>query len=398
MRYKHQKEFIEAKHKKHLLAWGTGVGKTYAAIQGVKMLGYSESLIICPKLLTENWKREIARFGGGEIDWRIVSKEQFKKTYQTLPPYRSVIIDEAHTVAGIKSKLSKTVLAYIKKYNPENIYLLTATPYLSTPWNIYVLAKILGYNWNYRKFEDYFFYRVKMGARTVPVKRKNMEAEISGLVSRIGSTVKLNDCADVPADVFKIEYFTLTSQQEEAIASLEDILPIVRWTKIHQICGGSLKGDEYTPTQTFNSNKFDRCLEIASQEPKIAIVCRYNAELEYISSKLNKRKTIIINGATKNKQEQIDKVNNADNCVVLINSACSCGYNMWGIPVMVFYSYDFSLVNFLQMKGRIQRIDKLQKCVYISLLVKDTIDEDVYRNIMAKKRFDIEIYATRKGG
>ena len=62
------------------------------------------------------------------------------------------------------------------------------------------------------------------------------------------------------------------------------------------------------------------------------------------------------------------------------------------ISVMVFYSYDFSLKNYIQIKGRIQRINNIKKNVYFSLVVKGTIDEDVFKCIQRKEDFDIEIY------
>jgi len=184
----------------------------------------------------------------------------------------------------------------------------------------------------------------------------------------------------------------LTKEQKDGIESIEDIMPIVRWTKIHQICGGFLKGNEYENGREYKAEKMNRLLDLCDEHSKVAVVCRYNAEIANLSLKLTKKKVFVINGATKDRDSVVNEINNTDKCVVLIQAACSEGYNLPTIPVMIFYSYDFSLKNYIQMCGRIQRINAVQKCVYISLTVRKTIDEDVYKCIMSKQDFNIAIY------
>lgn len=41
---------------------------------------------------------------------------------------------------------------------------------------------------------------------------------------------------------------------------------------------------------------------------------------------------------------------------------------------------------------QILRANKLKKNVYLSLVVKDSIDNDVFKCIQAKQEFDISIY------
>ncbi len=72
--------------------------------------------------------------------------------------------------------------------------------------------------------------------------------------------------------------------------------------------------------------------------------------------------------------------------------SCSEGYELPTFPLMVFYSYDFSLKNYIQMLGRIQRINAIKKNVYLSLVVKDSIDSDVFTSLKKKEDFDIAIY------
>lgn len=51
---------------------------------------------------------------------------------------------------------------------------------------------------------------------------------------------------------------------------------------------------------------------------------------------------------------------------------------------MVFYSLDYSVSNFEQAKARIHRISQKEKCRYIYLIAKNTVDCKVLRSLHEK--------------
>ena len=392
--YKHQEEILNKNPKKHLLSWGCGSGKT---ITSIKLVGYKDTLVICPKSLKEQWYNEMNKHA--ECSYLILTKEEFKSKYKGLFKYKCIIVDEAHFFFGMlgfrkKSLMLKALLEYIKDVNPERLYLLTATPYLSTPYNLYAACEILGTPPNFKKFKEHFFSMVNMGRRfPVPVVKKGIEGDIAKLVQRIGSTVSLEDCFDVPEQTFKVEYFDLTAEQKKAIANLEDE-GIARWTKTHQICGGTLKSDGYSENKVFKSEKMDRLMELVDQHKKLIIVCRYNHEIKSIKDRI-KKESFVINGLVKDRHEIIKLAESKKDCIMLIQASCSEGYELPSFPIMVFYSLDFSLKNHSQMIGRILRANKLKKNVYISLVVRNSIDNDVYKCIQNKEDFNLAIYEKR---
>jgi len=399
--YQHQEEFLKKKIDKGLLVWSCGTGKTMTSItwafEKTRSIINNKGhvLIICPKALQENWAREIAK-SGLRLNHLIISKEQFSKNWQTLEKAYAIIIDEMHFFSGIKSGMSKNLSKFIKKYNVPYILGLTATPYLSTPLNVYVLGKHVGkvgYEWSYPYFMQEYFFQVNMGGRMIPMVRKNIEEDIAERIREIADVVDIKDCIDIPDDVNVVEHFKLTSSQLSAIKKIPDIVPIVRWTKTHQIAGGTCKGDEYNPDQYFKSDKLDRLLDIVSENKKLLIVCRYNNEIDYIHGELiNKKKVFIINGSVKDKQSVVDEANNTDDCVLLVNASCAEGYECPTFPIMVFYSIDFSMPKLVQIRGRIQRMNAIQKCTYI-YLVCEGIDTDVHECVVVKKQdFHLSIY------
>lgn len=397
--WNHQQKIIDLNPRKHLLAHEVGTGKTITTITLAKQ-NNQKALVICPKSIKQQWLEQVPN------DWLVLHKEGFKNMWNAkgISHYNCLIIDECHFFASPKSQLTKSLLAYIARYNPEYIYLLSGTPYTSSSWAIYTYGLILGKPWRWIDWDRKFFDHIKMGRLNVPVQKKKIngvptEQVIASVVKSLGSTVRMEDTLGdliMPEQIFETEYFELTKEQREAIASLTDLVPITKWTHTHEVCGGTLKGDGYTPDKFFKSEKLDRVLELAKSYPKFVVVCRYNLEIYRLEDALKTSfkgiKVIVINGETKDVYRATQEAGRSDKCIVLVQAAVSAGYELPSFPLMVFYSLDFSLVNYLQVLGRIARRNNLKRNVYISLVIKGTIDEDVYKCIQRKEDFNIAIY------
>jgi len=398
--YKHQQDFLDLMPKKYLLSWGTGCGKTAAAIGWSNKLG-TKTLVICPKSLVDNWRREIKKWSNNNSEFIVMSKENFKKNASKLTGINAVIIDEAHHESGYKSQIYKTTLSFTK--NIDNVLLMTATPYRSTPFNIFALGTLLGKNWNWFKFNNTFFTTIKRGNRKWPILKQTIDGKpvkefIADIVKSLGSVVSMDEIVDVPDHIWLREDFTVNAEQKRAINNLLDSTPIARAGHIYQIINGTLKSDGYTKDQYFKCEKFDRALEIISENDKIAVVCRHNLEIKRFADTITDRKVLVLNGETPGGERDkiIQEFNNSDNCVIIINAKVSEGYSLY-TPIMLFYSLDWGLVEWTQMIGRPVRLDHLKSVVYINLIYPNTIDEDVYNNVVIKKQdFLAEIYKYEK--
>lgn len=406
--FAHQQKLLDLNPSKYLLAWGTGTGKTGTALM-LAQKNCDRFLVICPKTLKENWRREVVRWLGlqpmvfdakhpsyGQIT--IISKEEFRKFSDVLPGFDGVIVDEAHTFAGLTSQLSKSLHKYFRKHLIEYRWFLTATPFLRNAFNIFVLGRLLDAGWDFVGFRHKFFYERYMGARTFWDARPGMEDELAKAVHQIGSTVKLSDCIDIPEATFETEYFKLTKPQEAAMKKVTEVLSITRFTKFHQICGGALKGNEYEPTIFIDSEKINRVKELAQENDKMIVSCRYLAEMEMLREVLKGHVVMTLDGSVSDKQAVLDVFNRHQFGILLVNAACSEGWSAadalvkYPTSLIVFYSYDFSLKNKIQMEGRVRRIDLPQKVTYIALVVEKSIDEAVVAALNRKMDFDCAIY------
>lgn len=397
MLYRHQKNLLNENPAKHLLAWGTGTGKTRAALEMAERNAFSV-LIICPKALKENWRINARdQFEETKFEYVIISKEEFRKNWDVLPYYNSVIVDEAHYFFGHTSAMHKALYKYCEKYQTNYRWLLTATPYLSTPWNVYAALRLLDYKPNWNSFKRKFFFEIRMGARMVPIKKNDQESQdaLRDLILKMGSTVKLDECIDIPEQTFDVEYVTLNPDQNRAINHLNEVNHIARWTAIHQICGGTKKGNEYESTSRYSSQKIDRLKELVHEHERVIVVCRYRAEMEYVAEQIagsSDTPVFYLHGDIENKHDVIDNLRSYPSYVLVVNAACSEGWELPSCSTMIFYSYDFSLKNYIQMQGRINRINNPKKNFYLSLVVAGSIDEDIYHTIQLKQDFHLSLY------
>lgn len=394
--YTHQSDILQRNPLRHLLAFDTGTGKTLTALH-LANNNCETCYVIVPKTLKEKWKRDIENFGS-RCSFSVLTKEEFKKLAPTLPKPDGIIIDEGHYFAGIKSGLSKMMQKFMKVHNVRCRWILTATPYLSTPYNIFTLANILGHEWNYYTFTKKYFFEMRMGARTIMRPRSNLEKEMAVLVHSIGSVIAFEDM-DIVTEMpeqshIKYEY-PCTKEQMTAIMMLNEPNFITRWTKIHTIENGLLYSDGYSEAQTFHAEKNDMLCGLIEEYSKIAIFCRYTEQINMVAKMVQEqfpeKKVLILSGATKNRQEVIDEANSAFEVVIIIQSQISAGYELPGISHIVFLSMSFSAVDYRQACGRFLRANAIKENTYYYLLTKG-VDTDVYKAVMRKEDFTFEIY------
>jgi len=203
-------------------------------------------LVIVPKYLVEQWTEYIKDWDDVGIEWKVIGKERFRIDISKIGQFDGLIIDECHRqAANYKSAFYKAVCAYITRYSIKKLWLLSGTPYSNNSWSVYSLAILLGKALNWWEWRSRFFYLVRMGQRDIPVQKKGIEKDMAAILNEIGYTVKLGDIMSLPDDELIIEYFDLNAEQKKLIKDTFDPLPIVRFTKQHQIESGCLKGGDY---------------------------------------------------------------------------------------------------------------------------------------------------------
>lgn len=351
--------------------------------------------MIVPKPLVEQWEESIKDWDNKGIKWKVLGKERFRIDHKEIERYDCLLIDEVHRQgANYKSKFFKAVQYYKDKHSVKNTILLSGTPYSNNSWSVYSLGLLLGRSWKWRDWSTRYFFTIKMGVRSIPQQKKGIEGEMATILKSLGPTCRLEDVVDVPDDEIINEYFDLNPEQKKLIKDSFDPLPIVRFTKEHQVESGCLKGGDYGEDKVIPCEKTARVKELIEENDKLVIVCRYNLQIKMYTELVKDRPVFIINGETKNRADIVKEVEKSDKCVVIVNSSCSDGYTLKSVSTMVFASMSFSYVDYAQMLSRVKDMSKKTGNTYIHLLTRDkkSIDQAVYESVKRKEDFNASIF------
>jgi len=112
-----------------------GLGKTIIACALAKIFEddfYLETLIICPKNITDMWEKYVHKY---QLRAKVLSLSVVQNELPTLRRYRIVIIDESHNLRNREGKRYNAIREYIS-INASKVILLTATPYNKTYYDL----------------------------------------------------------------------------------------------------------------------------------------------------------------------------------------------------------------------------------------------------------------------
>lgn len=136
--------------KKCILADEPGSGKTIQVAGAVNEIRPSKLLILCPASLRLNWRRELDKWLTHNLErldivsydssWRAkMSKDLLSANYDM------VVMDEAHYLKNPTSKRSRFASALVR--STERVVMLTGTPIVNRPIELYSLLSILSPKW-----------------------------------------------------------------------------------------------------------------------------------------------------------------------------------------------------------------------------------------------------------
>ncbi len=406
--FHHQAQIIDDNPQKCGLFLGTGSGKTRVALA----LARGKTLVVCPKTQKEdrNWERELAKLGL-KLDLTVISKERFRRDSTLLGKFDTVIVDEAETCLGVTpntrqrkrvtipkaSQLFEALEAFLERTSPKRLYLCTAT-ITRTPMVVWAAGKLLGKTWDFYKFRDFFYFRLPMPGREVWSMKGTEECKdkLAELVRGLGYVGRLEDWFDVPDQTYKNDFVELTEQQKRRIKELriEYPDPIVALGKRLQVENGVLTGDEYASSERYSNEKMDRILRYAEEFPRLIIWAKYTGQIQYYYEELAKKKynVHLLTGDTKNRDQLFQNLASSSNAILIANTKISAGWEWKECPVMIFASREYSIADYIQAQGRIQRTDAIKKNLYINLIVRDHVDEAVHNCLLMKNDFSERIY------
>lgn len=375
-----------------VLAWETGAGKSLGgmAAASTKM----SALYVVPKGLKAKWQRDIdARGGVSQFSSQrplLLTKEEFKKAAGALPRYDAVIVDEAHAFASPTSQLHRALQAYLERARPSVTLLMTATPFRSSPWNVYAYLRLLGHRVSYVQFRARFFSRVRMQGREVWLPRRSAEAELAALLGSVCDVARLSDLQDVPAQVVETVSVPRSPALDGAVAAAQAgaWTPLEMNLREHQACGDPAA-----------SGKLPHLLAALRDAEKGIVVCRYRAEMAALAEILAEHygdRVHQIHGDVADRDGELARFRAPGRSVLLANASTCEGWEAPECGLVVFWSLGWGNVEYAQALGRVQRANAIKRNAYVHLVVEGSVDEDVLACVTRKQDFQGMVYRNNR--
>ena len=423
--YKYQKEIINKalNSGSYGMFADTGTGKT---IMGLEVSDhYCKTLILSPLSIIESaWiddcntfypnKKIISLWDKSkskrienlnqEADIYIINYEGLKIIYNEIikKGFDCLIIDESSKMKNMTSQITSIILSLSEHI--EHKFVLSGCPCPNHNSEIFPQMKLINpeiFGNNYYGFLAKYFNQDMENPHRWFQTDENKDKFFNRL--QLQSTfLKKEDCIDLPEKVFlKRKCEPLKEQNKYYNNILQDIQDNINtWSKfeftaklmkLREILSGFIINKDQTITDftTSKDDELETTIEEIGDKPVI-IWCQFTHEIERLSKKF---KGIGLTSKTKDRDKIIEDFKNNKIKLLFTNpkllgmglTFVNCNYN-------IYYSLSFSYEEFKQSQDRIHRIGQKNKCTYIILQMKNTIDDKIYNCLMNKKNTVDELY------
>lgn len=401
----------------------TGTGKTLMGLELAKH--YGKTLILCPLSVIETaWIDDCKKFYpslritncwgnsrqsrinsfASDSDIYVMNYESYKilKNYILKGNFQCVIIDESQVMKNMSAQITSELLQLVTVI--PHRFVLSGTPTPNHNLEIFTQMKFVDpevFGNNYFGFQARYFHQDLTNPHYWYQTDEDKEAYFNRLREK-SVFLKKEDCVDLPPKVFEIKRFTLDSEQNKYY---QDMLQNIRdninsWSKfeftaklmkLREIVSGFVinKDNTITDFETAKDKILASILEEIGDKP-IIIWCQFQHEIERLANDYN---GVALTSKTKNRDDIIrqfkdGKINRLFTHPKLLGKGLTfvnCTYN-------IYYSLSFSYEEYRQSQDRIHRIGQENKCTYIILQGKNTIDEKIYNCLQRKANAVDELY------
>ena len=402
-----------------------GTGKTIPTLVRLLELAKKKQveniLIVAPKSARGAWKRDLELFDAADrimlngiitivtYDkiWRGNEKSPYNKTWDC------IVLDEAHYIKNRTSKRAKFILKLATRAKWR--YILTGTPSgngrLEDFYSLYtflypmivkgrVHSKIFG---SYYDFCDRYCI---LNQYHQPSQYINV-SELQGIINEYSYRVKKIDCLDLPEklpdEIIEVEIGEKSiykrMMKESALIEYEMIAdnPLVRRLKMRQICGGFIQNeDELIELKCEKISILDELIDGYPDDEKLVIFAQFKYSIKQIVSLLKRKKIkhVVLDGDQKNKEIWRDFQNDTTIKIIVCQyQTANAGIDLFAASTIIYYEPTDRSVVLEQSRDRIHRTGQKQKCSYIHLLTKGTVEVGIYRALAQFKDFDDRLFS-----
>ena len=237
--------------------------------------------------------------------------------------------------------------------------------------------------------------------------------ELQDIINEHSYRVKKSDCLDLPDklpdEIIKVELAEKTLYKklatESAILEYEILAenPLSRLVKLRQMCSGhsKLNTGEILELKNEKLSVLEELLEGYDDDKKIVIFAEFKYSIQKISELLKKMKIkhVVLDGDQKDKtiwrKFQSDKKIRVIVCQY--QTACA-GIDLFASDTIIYFEPTLRSNTLEQSRDRIHRTGQTNKCSYIHLITKGTVEVDIYRALSGYSDFSEKLFVEYMDG
>ncbi|HDK42490.1 MAG TPA: DEAD/DEAH box helicase [Candidatus Pacearchaeota archaeon] len=426
---------IAEKMPKYCFFFDTGTGKTISALEVIKQK-QCKGLIVAPlSTLKTVWEDSIDEFYPdmkyinlypfnkpkreafirNDNSVHIINPDGFKIHFETIMKanYKCLILDESSCLKGRTTKIAKTLIKFGQSI--ESSYLLSGTPAPNTKMEffpqLYLIAPgLLGFN--FYSFRNRYFHPVDRNGYKW-VENSSMQEDFIERLQKYCLFVKKSDVLDLPERTYEVREVIMSTEQskiykqmkKEFVAEIkgETIMSpnvLSKIMKLRQITSGFVYYND--STLKISDRKIKALHEVLEEigNNQVIIWANFKAEIKELLK--NIPNSVAIYGDIANqtlKDNNLSMFKQGQYQYLIANPASLAhGVTIVNASYAIYYSLSYSNEQWQQSQDRIYRYGQKNKCTYIILNCKDTIDEVLYRTLQRKEKDYKEVLEYLKGG
>lgn len=406
-----------------ILGDDVGLGKTVQALRSAQEVGAKRVLVVTRKSLIHQWLYQKNLWTTWDYQYDVFDITNYEQVVLRLQEfldkdYDVLIGDECHLLKnrGTRYKPVKRTQAFYKLANHiPNVWLLTATPVLNRPDELWSLLHIV----NKRKYASYWNFIEQYcvlethpwtGNHTVisgirPDKKADLSAELATICIR-----RVKDELDLPPltretiyvslgtkqrahyDQMLNEFYLLLQERQTEQGFLNDIIlhapsVLAQYTRLRQItCTPALVGLED------DSVKTEAVMDIIDSyalEHKILVFSEFSQYVDLLHKKMQPYGAVKITGkmSSKLRDEAIQRLNEDATCRILVGTtgAMGVGLNIQAASIVVFTDKGWVPAIMNQAEGRAHRRGQQKPVHTISIHATNTLDDYIDALLIEKQ-------------
>ena len=413
-------EFINSQ-RNVLIADEMGLGKT------IEIMGYinmnpqiKHVLVICPAFLRDNWKQEFNKWMVRKYDIKILDNkgigdititnyESVKKYFNVLKSqiWDVLVLDESHYIKNYNAQRTKYITGFYVKDDKENKtwfkglkdytrqkILLTGTPIMNKPMELYTQLKVLGSEIANSKHEFYNKYVVFNNWKNDALHELQLRLRVSCMIRREKKDVllelpeKTTQLIKLPSNILSTEELEKSKVAIEYISENWDNLSnSLKTSKVNFSTLGEIAKMRHQQSIKKIPYVISMIENILENEQKVVVFAHHHDVINAIYEKF-KDISVIATGEQSfdERSNAVNQFQNNQNVRVFIGSiqAMGVGITLTASSVVVFAEIEWRPSDLYQAEDRLHRIGQKSAVLVYYILIDNSIDAYMASKIAGK--------------